>query len=159
MNDFLADGDEEEVEDDVPHHMFNQEHAASAQKDDEALAARYEMLAEEQQQSSGDDDASRYSDEGDGVQMPQEPQEESESEDDWVAGIRNKQRRSSKANGTTTPKSNGSRLRRMSGIRDNKKNDADSDASSEQSLEETISKKTPPASSSKRAILEDSDSD
>lgn len=143
MSDFLVDGAEDE-EGEVSHHMFIHEHAETSRSDDEAKVARYKRLAEEHTSSDESNDD---------VQYPQESFEESESEDEWVTNIRSKKRRLSKADGTSTPKTGKRRLSKING--ETYTGESDSDAA----IEKIGSTKTTPASSSKRAILEDSDSD
>lgn len=155
MKDFVADDDDEEgVDDAVAHSALDREQEAVAlqeeRDEDEKLAAYYNEKAGG---NDDDDEGSRYSDDEAGGENLQA--ESSESEDAWVQGIRNKRRRRSsgasprpRKRAASASKSN--RRRRLS------RNDKASDSSGAEELDDFDSKKDP--RSTKRAILEDSDS-
>ena len=149
MNDFLDDGEPEEGDDEGIHQVFDREEAVAAQADDEELAQYYKDKAAE----NNDDDSNQYADEGQSENEDDyEPAElsESEEEDEWVSDIRNKKRRGS------TKKPPSKERGRQSGRRLASKNKKASYA--ESSDDEELGSNEP-SSGSKRAILEDSDSE
>jgi len=156
LKDFLANGSDEEEEDDqVPQFMFDKEQIASDRQHERAMAARYEHLAGEHH-SSGDEDE-------DDVHIPngmQEDSEESEA-DDWVAGIRNKGIRNKQRRASMPPDEKKPKGRLKISASRAQKDDASDDGSMDQALAEPSSStdKHPPSSGKKRVILEDSDSD
>lgn len=145
MQDFLDDGEEVGEEAGI-HHVFDREEAAAVQEEDEELARYYKEKAEEK----NDDESRQYAEDQSENEDNYEPVEASESEEDeWVLGIRNKKRRGSTEKPARSKGRSGGR--RLSSRKEGRKY---AESSSDEELDANE-----PASTSKRAILEDSDSD